>query len=156
MSSSSNDSNQGQYGINELAVLGGVSRRTVRYYVQRGLLPTPTGTGRGKHYTQEHLELLVRIRHLQEEGVSLAEIQERLREPQPSSGRVVPAPQEGTTEVPGPTRAPLAPEIPRTHWVRIELAPGLELHVDQRLSLGPEALQSIAQAIEQIVKRGSS
>ena len=50
------------YGIEELAELGGVTRRTVRYYVQRGLLPTPLGTGRGPHYTPAHLERLIHIR----------------------------------------------------------------------------------------------
>src|SRR6266403_2148710 len=52
------------YRIEELAELGGVTRRTVRYYVQRGLLPTPLGTGRGPHYTQAHLERLIHIRQL--------------------------------------------------------------------------------------------
>src|SRR5262250_567509 len=63
-----------RYGIEELAELGGVTRRTVRYYVQRGLLPTPLGTGRGPHYTPAHLQRLIHIRKLQETGVPLAEI----------------------------------------------------------------------------------
>ena len=33
------------YAIGELADLGGISRRTVRYYVQEGLLPPPRGLG---------------------------------------------------------------------------------------------------------------
>ena len=66
------------YGIKELAELGGVTRRTVRYYVQRGLLPTPLGTGRGPHYTPAHLERLIHIRKLQEAGVPLAEIAAQL------------------------------------------------------------------------------
>src|SRR5215470_17384123 len=66
------------YGIAELAQLGGVTRRTVRYYVQRGLLPTPLGTGRGPHYTLAHLERLIHIRQMQETGVPLAEIAARL------------------------------------------------------------------------------
>src|SRR5262245_52480020 len=65
------------YGIKELAELGGVTRRTVRYYVQRGLLPTPLGTGRGPHYTLAHLERLIHIRQLQETGVPLVEIAAR-------------------------------------------------------------------------------
>ena len=35
------DEEEGRYDIDELADLGGVSRRTVRYYVQEGLLPAP-------------------------------------------------------------------------------------------------------------------
>ena len=47
-----------RYGIAELAALGGVTRRTVRYYVQQGLLPAPLGVGRGRHYGPEHLARL--------------------------------------------------------------------------------------------------
>src|SRR5215510_9525304 len=67
-----------RYGIEELAELGGVTRRTVRYYVQRGLLPMPLGTGRGPHYTPAHLQRLIHIRKLQEAGVPLVEIAARL------------------------------------------------------------------------------
>ena len=75
---SQGNGNERCYGIKELAELGGVTRRTVRYYVQRGLLPTPLGTGRGPHYTPAHLERLIQIRQLQETGVPLAEIAARL------------------------------------------------------------------------------
>jgi len=32
-----------RFSVGELAELGGVSRRTVRYYVQEGLIPAPLG-----------------------------------------------------------------------------------------------------------------
>jgi DNA-binding transcriptional MerR regulator len=58
----SQDNSDGRcYGIKELAEVGG-TRRTARYYVQRGLLPTPLGTGGGHHYTLAHLERLIHIR----------------------------------------------------------------------------------------------
>ncbi len=60
-----------EYGIAELADLGGVSRRTVRYYVQEGLLPAPLGVGRGRHYGPAHLAQLLRVKALQEEDRSL-------------------------------------------------------------------------------------
>src|SRR5437660_7872050 len=75
---SENNQDERCYGIAELAKRGGVTRRTVRYYVQRGLLPTPLGTGRGPHYTPAHLERLIHIRQLQESGVPLGEIAARL------------------------------------------------------------------------------
>ncbi len=58
-----------KYSIGELADLTGVSRRTVRFYVQRGLIPPPEGAGRGSYYTSEHRDLITRIRALQ--GVRL-------------------------------------------------------------------------------------
>ena len=99
------------YGIKELAELGGVTRRTVRYYVQRGLLPTPLGTGRGPHYTSAHLERLIQIRQLQETGVPLAEVAARL---------------DGVLQM--PVSAPeVSPE--RSTWIRFVLVEGVELHV---------------------------
>ena len=63
-----------RYAIGDLADLGGVSRRTVRYYVQEGLLPAPLGVGRGNHYGREHLDRLLQVKALQEAGRSLDEI----------------------------------------------------------------------------------
>src|SRR6478609_8886644 len=63
-----------RYAIGDLADLGGVSRRTVRYYVQEGLLPAPLGLGRGNHYTREHLDQLLRVKAMQEAGHTLDEI----------------------------------------------------------------------------------
>jgi hypothetical protein len=57
-----------RYGIGDLADLASVSRRTVRYYVQEGLLPAPFGVGRGNHYGREHLDQLLRVKALQEPG----------------------------------------------------------------------------------------
>src|SRR5215813_15543513 len=88
------------YGIAELAERGGVTRRTVRYYVQRGLLPTPLGTGRGPHYTPAHLQRLIHIRQLQETGVPLAEVAARL---------------DGVPQM--PVSVPAAP-LERSTWMR--------------------------------------
>jgi DNA-binding transcriptional MerR regulator len=108
---------ESRYGIDELSDLGGVSRRTVRFYIQEGLLPAPLGVGRGRHYGDEHLKRLVRVREMQEQGLTLAEIQAQL-----APGRTA-----------APAAAPSAPQ--RARYVRLELAPGLELHVsgDRRL-----------------------
>jgi DNA-binding transcriptional MerR regulator len=98
------------YGIDDLARLGGVSRRTVRYYVQEGLLPAPRGVGRGAHYGPEHLERLLRVKALQEQGASLEQVRRSL------SGRAQ-------------RSAPVESEAPveREALVRLRLAPGVEL-----------------------------
>lgn len=69
-------SEEKQYTIDELTRMTGVSRRTVRFYVQRGLLPPPAGRGRGHHYCEEHLEGILRIQDLKREGKSLADIKQ--------------------------------------------------------------------------------
>ena len=66
------------YSIGSLAAAAGVSRRTVRFYVQRALLPPPEGLGRGAHYTGDHLACLLQIKGWQEQGVPLDEIHARL------------------------------------------------------------------------------
>jgi DNA-binding transcriptional MerR regulator len=102
------------YGVDELAERAGVSRRTVRYYVQRGLLPPPLGLGRGNHYTERHLETLVRVRELQERGVPLEGIAARLNA--------------------APEAEPAAPVAgaQQTTWTRVELGGDVEVHLRGR------------------------
>jgi len=107
------DGEQGLYSIDELAELGGVSRRTVRYYVQEGLLPAPLGVGRGRHYGRPHLDRLLEVKAWQESGLSLDDIRARRTSP-PAGGRSAPRP---------------APPLPRSTWRRLDLGPGIELHV---------------------------
>jgi DNA-binding transcriptional MerR regulator len=120
---------QGLYNADELAELGGVSRRTVRYYVQEGLLPAPLGVGRGRHYDRSHLDRLLEVKAQQEGGLSLDEIRARRARP---AGGGRPAP-----------RAPRP--LSRTTWRRLELAPGVELHVAHDIRLpAPGRLHELA------------
>ena len=107
------DEEQGLYNIDELAGLGGVSRRTVRYYVQEGLLPAPLGVGRGRHYSRPHLDRLLEVKAWQESGLSLDQIRAR-RTPPPAGWRSAPRP---------------SPPLPRSTWRRLDLGPGSVLHV---------------------------
>ena len=52
------------YQINELAKRAGVSVRTIRFYIDEGLLPAPTNRGRYSTYTDEYLDRLELIRML--------------------------------------------------------------------------------------------
>jgi DNA-binding transcriptional MerR regulator len=120
----------GRYNIDELAELGGVSRRTVRYYVQEGLLPAPLGVGRGRHYDQAHIDRLLEVKAQQEAGLSLEEIRAR----------------RGTTPG-GSTPTPrVSQPLPRTTWRRLTLAPGVELHVTQDVRLpAPGRLEELVE-----------
>ena len=103
------------YSIDELAERAGVSRRTVRYYVQRGLMPAPLGVGRGKHYAETHLHALIAIKDMQQAEVSLDDIHARLH---------------GTAPV-----LPAAPRDDTPHqsmWSRVKVGEGVELHVQGR------------------------
>ena len=112
-----------RYAIGELATLGGVSRRTVRYYVQEGLIPAPLGLGRGNHYTAEHLEQLLRVKSMQESGRTLDDIRHSLG-------------QKPQTRAAQPPREELAS---RSLWRRLALAPGIELHVASTVRFPPAA-----------------
>lgn len=113
-----------RYAIGDLARLAGVSRRTVRYYVQEGLIPPPLGVGRGDHYTSGHLDDILRVKALQEAGRTLDEIKRA---------------EPGT----GPRAA--APPPQRSVWRRITLLPGVELHLADDIRLpSPGRLQELA------------
>ena len=58
----------------ELAGEAGVPRRTIRYYIARGLLEGPVKAGRNSVYAARHLDRLKEIQRLQEEGRTLTEI----------------------------------------------------------------------------------
>ncbi|HLM74968.1 MAG TPA: helix-turn-helix domain-containing protein [Polyangiaceae bacterium] len=66
------------YKIDELAREAQVSPRTIRYYVQRGLLPAPAFHGRDTTYDRSHLLRLQVIKKLQEGHLPLDEIQARI------------------------------------------------------------------------------
>jgi DNA-binding transcriptional MerR regulator len=67
------------YSLPELARLGDVTPRTIRYYIAQGLLPAPETQGRNTRYTDEHLARLRAIKKLQAAHFPLAEIRSRLR-----------------------------------------------------------------------------
>ena len=122
-----------RYAIGDLADLGGVSRRTVRYYVQEQLLPAPFGVGRGDHYGQIHLDRLLQVKALQEAGRTLDEIRLALS---PASRR-----RDASLAA---VSAPVEP-LPRSLWRRLVLADGVELHVAGNVRLpAPSRLTELA------------
>ncbi|HVJ51562.1 MAG TPA: MerR family transcriptional regulator [Aliidongia sp.] len=65
-----------QYTAAELARLAGVLERTVRFYVQEGVISPPSGRGRGAHFDERHLSQLRGVRLLQGAGLDLAAIRQ--------------------------------------------------------------------------------
>lgn len=129
----------------ELCDRTGVTVRTVRYYVQQGLLPSP-GTGPTARYGQEHLDRLQLIRRLQKEHLPLAEIRHRLDALDQRGVHALlqqaPAPRGDSAadyvrsvlgrSAPSPPSPPPAPS--RSQWDRIPLARDIELHVRRPMS----------------------
>ena len=122
-----------RYAIGDLADLGGVSRRTVRYYVQEGLLPAPFGLGRGNHYGREHLQQLLRVKAMQEAGRSLDEIRQAL------SGRGSRARFRQLAET-ADRQLTFADSL----WRRVPLAPGVEIQISADVRVAPGKLNELA------------
>ncbi len=62
--------------IDELSQASGLTKRTIRYYVNSGLLDRPTGETKNARYDTSHLEQIRNIKALQEQGYTLARILE--------------------------------------------------------------------------------
>jgi DNA-binding transcriptional MerR regulator len=117
-----------RYSLDQIAELAGVNPRTVRYYIQLGLVERPIGETRAAHYTWQHLKSLLEVRGYTEQGFSLERIAELMRggeEPPPAANR----PRPGSLTV-------------QSH---IHLADGVELVIEPgRAQLTPEQLRRFA------------
>ena len=144
--------------LSELCTRASVTTRTVRYYIQQGLLVSP-GAGRGARYSQEHLDRLRLVKELQKQHLPLAEIRQRLaqlnaeqirellqstkRPERPRdavdyvksvlSRQPSPTPSKHQRPETGNERSTPADAL-HTTWERIVLSPDVELHIRRPLS----------------------
>jgi DNA-binding transcriptional MerR regulator len=100
------------YSLDELCTLSELPRRTVRYYIQVGLVDRPEGETRAAKYFARHLEQLLQIRKWTDAGVSLERIRELLA--------------GGSPAVPPRPRGPGAVEV----WSHLVLTDGVELIIE--------------------------
>jgi len=122
--------------LDELASLAGVTSRTVRFYIQQGLIDRPAGEKRGAHYLARHLEQLLLVRRWTESGLSLDRIRELIAgapaDPPPRTSR------PGMVEV----------------WSRVTLADGLEVHLEPgRAGLTPEQVRAFVREMTAAYRR---
>ena len=69
-----------EYKVSELADKAGVTKRTIHYYISKGLLLPPEGSGVNSLYNDEHLERILLIKKLQSEYMPLNKIREYILE----------------------------------------------------------------------------
>ncbi len=55
-----------RFSLSELVDASGMPERTVRFYIDQGLIPPALGKGRSRYYTPEHLQLLEQVKTLRE------------------------------------------------------------------------------------------
>jgi len=119
-----------KFTLDELCTLSDISKRTVRYYMQIGLVDGPIGSTKAAHYLHSHLDQLLTVKKLSEAGVSLDRIREVL------SGEIPPVPprqrQPGSVEV-------------RSH---LFIAEGVELEISpEQARLSPEQVRTLVRAV---------
>ena len=178
--------------IHQLAQRAGISVRTIRYYIEEGLLPQPDYQGKYSKYTLIYLDRLELIRRLKESYLPLREIAEIMRsltdvqvrqklkemslstpklsfqqlptQPAPKPGakaldyidrlmedqskyrakeahsqpQVIHRMEREELQTPGLRQQFQAVILGEQTWHRIELAPGVELHVRQPLDADTE------------------
>lgn len=131
-----------RYSIEDLAELTGFTRRTIRYYIQEGLLEPPAGRGRGGFYFDSHLDQLRQIRSLQGRGLRLRAIAEVM------SGKGMPRLAAQALEE---AAAPAEREL----WVRYSVAPGIEIQVARQLEeTGQQQVAEIVRVARSILTKG--
>jgi DNA-binding transcriptional MerR regulator len=169
-----------ELSIGELAQRTGVTRRTIRYYVEIGLLPPPAGAGKIAVYGPEHLARLETIKELQAYRLSLEEIRDRLAGKAVRSLEELPAGQmhvaDSALDVSSDRssaaeyiarlreRRPvfsqarmLSAREPRSEydaeqWMRISLSEDVELHVRRRASKSNRWLNRLIKEARRILK----
>ncbi len=123
-----------RYSIDDLCQLTGLTRRTIRFYIQSSLLARPHGERRGAWYGSEHLERLIAIRKWTSAGLSLEGIAALLA--------------DASSEIP-----PLRPLRAGTVEVRSHLtvAAGVDVVVSpERTRLTPEQLRDFLQRVGEV------
>jgi len=126
-----------QYTIEDLCELTGFSRRTIRYYVQEGLIEAPAGRGRGGFYFDSHLDKLLKIKSLQDKGLRLSAILPVLKRRQIL---------EVSDEI-----------VTREVWVRYPIAEGVEIHISRDLEEKErKKLDEIVRVARSILKGGDA
>lgn len=130
------------YPLSELCALVDLPVRTVRYYVQQGLVDRPQGETRAARYSQQHVDQLLAIKKWSAAGLSLDRIRELLAGTEPS--------------VPQRKRRPGSVEVVSHLYV----ADGLEILIEPgRAGLTPEQVRQFAKGVmalhEQVTGSGA-
>jgi len=116
--------------LNELCVLADISVRTLRYYVQNGLVDRPEGETRAARYGAKHIEQLLLIKKWTAAGVSLERVKALLHGEEPA--------------VPPRERKAGSIEV----CSHIYIADGLEMVIEPgRAQLSPEQVRAFAKGV---------
>jgi DNA-binding transcriptional MerR regulator len=123
------------FSLDELCTLTDLPKRTVRYYMQMGLVDRPIGETRAAHYLSAHLDQLLKVKQLADAGISL----ERIADIQ--NGEVLPVPPK--PRKPGDIQV-------KSH---IHVAPGIELQISpEEADMSPEQIRGLVKAVMKTIQ----
>ena len=135
--------NSKTFTIDQICALVEMNKRTVRFYIQKGLVDRPEGIGKGAFYSHSHLEQLLAIRKWKAAGLSLERIED-----------ILAGEKKGTTG-----NQPLPPPLPKKPgavevWSHMHVGDGIELHLEpNRAGLSPEQVRALFQGIMNLAKK---
>ena len=117
---------ESRFSMADLSRASGVAERTIRFYIQQGLVPRPEGSKRGSYYQARHLEALLTTARLVASGLSLSAIARML--------------EGGLDE--GFRERKVAGQVETL--TQVHLAPGIRLQIDPMAAgLTPEQLRML-------------
>ena len=123
------------FSLDELCTLTDLPKRTVRYYMQMGLVDRPIGETRAAHSLSQHLDQLLKVKQLSDAGISL----ERIAEIQ--NGEELPIPPK--PRKPGDIQV-------KSH---IHIAPGIELQISpEEADMSPEQIRALVKAVMKTIQ----
>ena len=118
------------FTLDDLCSLTDFSKRTVRYYMQLGLVDRPIGETRAAHYLEAHLQQLLRIKKLTDAGVSLERVRDVLT--------------GGDEPVPARAKKPGSIEV-KSH---LFVTQGIELQISpDEAGLSPDQVRALVKAV---------
>ena len=132
------------YSIDELSARTDVPVRTIRYYIQRGLVPRPLGEKKGSYYEQTHLDTLLQIRQWIGAGLSLDRVSSLLH----SNPEAI-----HETAITVPIETPL----PSRQLQAFRLGSGIELNFDEaHCQIAEDQRYELVLAVASLIKNIST
>jgi DNA-binding transcriptional MerR regulator len=117
------------FTLDQLSALTDLPLRTIRYYIQLGLVDRHEGDRKHARYTQKHLDQVLQVRAMADQGMSLERIKQLIH---------------GITTPPPPPKA--AGDI--SVISKVFIAPGVELHIEPQMAgLSPEKLRLFVRSV---------
>jgi DNA-binding transcriptional MerR regulator len=117
------------FTLDQLSALTDLLLRTIRYYIQLGLVDRHEGDRKHARYTQKHLDQVLQVRAMADQGMPLERIKQLI------NGITTPLPSSKA-----------AGDI--SVISKVFIAPGVELHIEPQMAgLSPEKLRLFVRSV---------